>query len=571
MDIEKLSIIGKINYQQIIAAKEPFEHFQKVLEDPMRNNEEFLLKLLNDNKDTEYGKKYHFDEIHSIEEYQKRVPVTTYADYEEYIERMTEGCEENLICASPIHHYNKTSGTMGSPKKIPLSDAGQKIYNRCTAGYIAGILAHLFPELDWIDGRSLTILEARPTVPVLKCGATYGAISEKLLVEMKDHLNYLYCSPAEAYFPDPDTNTWYLHARFGLEDKNLTSISSTFFSFISELLLYIELNWETLVNDIENGTISENVQVSKKARESLANKIKPNPERAKELREIFSKGFDEPFIPKVWPKMKYIRSTGSAGYKVHVDRIRDRYAGSGIKQLKCGIASSEGLISIQYGMEEYDSVPVPDGMFYEFLPLDAGDDFSKIVTLDKLEKGKEYEVIITNASGFYRYRMRDAVKVVGKYKNTPTIDFLYRIDRTVSIMGEKTTEIALQNAINETAKALGFDIVSFSMLPEVESNPPRYCFYIEIERMPKDLTPKEIRFVLEQKLAEANPSMGDKVRRGICGPTKVNFLERDSYKLYRDIAALRGVSAMQVKPVTVIIKPSQKSFFDALTEYGIEA
>jgi len=570
MNVENLSMAGKINLKQIAAAKEPFEHFQKVLEEPMKYNEEFLLKLLKDNKDTEYGKKYGFDTINSIEEYQKRVPVTVYADYEDYIRRMTEEGEENLICASPIRHYNKTSGTMGSPKKIPLSDAGQKIYNRCTSEYIGGILSHLLPELDWIDGRSLTILEARPTVPTLKNGATYGAISEKLLIQSKDYLSYLYPSPAEAYFPDPDTNTWYLHARFGLMDRDITSITSTFFSFVSELLLYIETNWELIVEDIEKGTISENVQVSRKARQSLGETLKPMPERAKELREIFSKGFDEPFVPKVWPKMKYIRSTGSAGYKVYVDKIRDHYIGPNIPQLKCGIASSEGLIAIQYGLETYDGVLVPDGMFYEFLPLDAGDDFSKIVTLDKLEIGKEYETIITNASGLYRYRMRDAVKVISRYKNTPTIDFLYRIDRTVSIMGEKTTEIALQNAVMAASKELKFEYVSFSMLPDVDANPPRYVFYIEINKKPDNLTPKKIRYVLEQKLAEANPSMGDKVRRGICGATKINFLEAETYMLYRDISAFKGVSSTQVKPVTVITNETQRKFFNALTEYSID-
>ena len=42
---------------------------------PMKTQEDFLMGLLCDNKDTEFGRKYDFASIHSIEEYRRRVPV----------------------------------------------------------------------------------------------------------------------------------------------------------------------------------------------------------------------------------------------------------------------------------------------------------------------------------------------------------------------------------------------------------------------------------------------------------------------------------------------------------------
>ena len=42
----------------------------------------------------------HFDQIHSVEDYIKQVPLTEYDTYEPYIERMTQG-EKNLITAYP--------------------------------------------------------------------------------------------------------------------------------------------------------------------------------------------------------------------------------------------------------------------------------------------------------------------------------------------------------------------------------------------------------------------------------------------------------------------------------------
>lgn len=49
------------------------------------------MKLLNGNKDTEYGKKYDFANIHSVEDYQKKVPVVVYDDLAPYLERMMDG------------------------------------------------------------------------------------------------------------------------------------------------------------------------------------------------------------------------------------------------------------------------------------------------------------------------------------------------------------------------------------------------------------------------------------------------------------------------------------------------
>ena len=99
--------------------------------------------------------------------------------------------------------------------------------------------------------------------------------------------------------------------------------------------------------------------------------------------------------------------------------------------------------------------------------------------------------------------MRDAIRVTGKFNNTPTIQFLYRIDQTVSLMGEKTTEVALRGAAENTAKDLGFELIDFSMYPDQDTSPVRYVYFMEIGNMPEGLKLKEIRYVLEQNLAKA--------------------------------------------------------------------
>ena len=55
---------------------------------PSEVNEELLMKILHDNKDTEYGRKYGLENIHSVREYCQKVPLSDYYDYAPYIHRM---------------------------------------------------------------------------------------------------------------------------------------------------------------------------------------------------------------------------------------------------------------------------------------------------------------------------------------------------------------------------------------------------------------------------------------------------------------------------------------------------
>lgn len=569
MDMEKLTPVGQGNFQQVKIGKSVVEALERMAENPMKANEKLLLEILEKNKDTEYGKKYDFANIHSVEEYRKRVPVSIYDDYAGYILRMSEKGEENLITSGKIVHYNKSSGTVGNPKRIPLTEEAFGVFQKYNGPYRAGLVAKELGE-DWINGRNMSIAESTSEQHFTKSGVTYGALSVKMIAEFRPYLETAFTSPDEASFPEAETNTRYLHARFGLMDRDLTNIAANFLGYLLEVLRYMEQNWQLLVQDIEQGTIHPEIRMSDEVRASLMKKISPMPERARELREIFEQGFEEPIVPKLWPHARFLTGVGSGGFKVYADKIKEKYMGEAIARYFTGINASEGMISVPFELNNEKSVPVPDSIFYEFLPVDAEDDFTKLVTLDKVETGKDYEIIITNLSGFYRYRMRDAVRITGWYKKLPIMEFLSRIDQTVSVMGEKTTEVALRAAAENTAEQLGFEIIDFSVYPDVNNVPPRYIYFMEIDKLQDGLKAKEIRFVLEKNLAKANPSMGDKVATGICAPTKLNILEQETYSLYRELMVMKGAVATQIKPVRVIHNEMQRKFFFGQTEYGVE-
>ena len=103
-----------------------------------------------------------------------------------------------------------------------------------------------------------------------------------------------------------------------------------------------------------------------------------------------------------------------------------------------------------------------------------------------------------------------------------------------------------------------------SMYPDIDNS--RYVYLLEIDKVPQELTCDMVRDTLEDCLAQVNPSMGDKVKKGICAPTGLLFSQPETFILYREMLQMNGYSVGQTKPVTVITNEFQRRFFFRMTE-----
>jgi hypothetical protein len=72
---------------------------------------------------------------------------------------------------------------------------------------------------------------------------------------------------------------------------------------------------------------------------------------------------------------------------------------------------------------------------------------------------------------------------------------------------------------------------------------------------------KKARDVLEKELVKANPSLGDKVQKGLLSPTVLKLLKQGAFNLYKENMQMKGYPASQIKPVTVISNEVQRKFF----------
>jgi|ADurb_H2B_03_Slu_FD_contig_123_5367_length_2918_multi_13_in_2_out_2_2 hypothetical protein len=556
-----IKIVPKLVYSSLIKkGKKKIIRFDELTKDAPSVNKQLMLDLVKRNADTEYGQKYHFDQIDSLDAYRNKVPFSTYDDYAPYIERMLKG-ETGLITNDPIVHYALTSGSVDNPKRIPVSEQTVKTYREYATQYSFSVISQAL-QSKWKKGRGLNLMEVK--FETLPNGLFAGSISGRGVYSIKDLLILMFTSPKEVVFPEQIMDSKYAHLRFALTDRSLSYIVSAFMTAISDLMKYLEINWEILVDDIEKGTINPEIKIPDEIRTQLMAYIKPDPKRAAELRREFEKGFEEPIIPRIWPEFAFIHAIGSGGFAVYTDKMR-HYLGD-IPIYFSVYAASESIMAICHEMESQEFVLIPDSAFYEFIPMDREDDSEETLTMDQLETGKDYEIILTNTSGFYRYRIKDVVRVVGWYQNCPKIQFVYRLNQMVSIAGEKTTEECISWAVKEFAKEAGCQLVDYSVYADTMISPGRYVIFMETEeRLSKDKY-GEYREIIEKKLGIANPSIGKKVKSGVLSPSELTFVQEETYALYRDLMIHRGISGNQLKPVRVIDTLVKENFFFALVD-----
>ena len=537
-------------------------------------NRELLRTILLDNRDTEYGRKFHFSEIRDTEDYRSKVPLTSYDDYEAYIERMTEHGEENLLTAYPVVYYASTSGTSGSPKKIPVTDRGLDVFRKYASSVMLAVISECYQNTKYEDapsGMRLMLLSFSRTP--LSCGVDFGSISAACMTEKSiELLPYIASTPREVMFCRDSADLKYLHARYGLARKDIVYLSGAYIPALLDMASYIQGNWEMLVADIRNGTIDQSVRMPDTLRDTLEASLKPDPERADELENEFKKGFGDSILRRIWPKLSAVCAIWAGNFHSYARKLQNAYTGRSIPFYTMSYVSSEGIFGVaRHPYDQYYCM-IPGSCFYEFIPMDgkaqdADDENPKTLLMDELEDGKEYELVITNQSGFYRYRMGDVVKVIGFYNETPMIVFKYRKKNIVSIAGEKFTEDHLLSAVREFERRSGINIIDFCMYPDRDAIPGRYVIMLEPEEIVPQERLEECQDILFEELARASTSFAHYVAGGDMGKPKIVFLQQEAFALHREVKmATMGLSENQLKTPRVLSTPELIHFFSSQAE-----
>ena len=129
--------------------------------------------------------------------------------------------------------------------------------------------------------------------------------------------------------------------------------------------------------------------------------------------------------------------------------------------------ASEGFFAIQddLALEGQMLLMLDYGIFYEFVPLEqAHDQFPNALTLDQVEVGRNYAMVITTNGGLWRYRIGDTIKF------TSTFPFRIQVSgRTKHFINAFGEELMIDNAEMAIAKAnsyFGSSVIEYTVAPE---------------------------------------------------------------------------------------------------------
>ena len=524
---------------------------------------ETLMRVIRENEETEYGRKYRFRDIRSYADYASMVPLSVYSDYEPYIERMLCFGAKNLITSRDVVYYAHTSGSSGASKMIPrtqeeldilFSDIFLRVFGLCEKTCLEQAGSGM------PDCMGINVIESR--IGITPKGVRHGAISETL--NHPEDLPLYNVLPGEIVFPSSEFDRRHIKLLYALRQRHLSFMMSTFSPTLYDMFAYFRHHWRELCRDIESGTIHPDVPVDPALRRKLEAGLKPDPGRAEEIRRIMEAHGGGAFIPMLWPDLKVAASVGTSTFAPFIEKLRE-HLGPQIMVDHLGYVSSEATVAAELHPDEPAYVLLPYSGFYEFIPAD-GDEGCTPLTMDQLEAGKEYELIITNLSGFYRYRINDVIRVTGFCNECPMIVFAYRKNQLVNMYGEKMEDSVMQNAVNALAEESGTVILEYSVYPDTESDPGRYIVLMESD---SEIGPDRWHVfseILNSLLCEKHDSYRKKIVQGTMRPADVRFVQPQTYALYRDLKVMEGASPNQIKPIHVIADGKLKRFFFGLLQ-----
>lgn len=454
---------------------------KSVSRNPRRTSEQTLRGILNYAKDTVYGREHHFAEILAAKDdkelyalYQQYVPAQEYEALRPYVERHKNGEANVLFPGKPIM-YATTSGTTKEPKWVPITDVYlNSVYGKMTKVWLFNFIKNR-PKV--FTGKIVSIV-GKVIEGYAPDGTVFGSVSGVTQRDCPKFVKKLYASPADVFSITDYNARYYAIMRMGIE-RNITLIVTANPSTIVEMQNNVNEFYDQYVDDIEHGTLNKDLNISPEIRAAIQPYLKPNPERAAELRALKQKYGT--VLPKhYWPNMQILNTWKCGNTKVYVDKFEHSFPEQMLHQ-EFGYFSSECRFGLVLD-DTNNTVLFPHFHYYEFIEEhDLENEHPHFLQLHELEQGKRYCPFVTTYAGLYRYNMNDLVEVGPNFVNTPTVHMIQKVNGIVTMTGEKLHERQFIEAVHTAEKELQMPVKFFVGFADLSIS--AYHFYYEFENL----------------------------------------------------------------------------------------
>ncbi|MCI0629181.1 MAG: GH3 auxin-responsive promoter family protein [Phycisphaerales bacterium] len=547
------------------------QRFDRAAREPETAQQRLLTSILQRNRNTEYGRAHSFSSINTLQDYGQAVPIVTYEDIRDHIDRMTRG-EPNILTAEAPLMFARTSGTTGNPKYIPVTRTcqrrGHRDQMRTWLYYALRDHPHIF------DAKAVSLVS--PAVEgYTPSGIPYGSTSGAMYRDMPRIVRSTYAIPYPVFEIEDYQQKYYCLLRVAIANS-VTLLATANPSSVVTLCELAEQHADDLLRDLADGTLRDEDQLPQHARDALRASCKPAPERAHELEQARSRRGGRLLPADYWPDLALIAcwKGGTVGH--YLKRFAEFFDPDDSKPVPVrdwGYLSSEARGSIPISDEGDGGCLTVASNVYEFVPVDQveddGDDPTRwhVLGAHELEDHGQYYIIITTTGGLYRYDINDVVRVVGRHHNTPIISFARKGRGVTNITGEKVSVEQVIEAFERSGKSLGIQIPHFKAEARVTES--RYAFKVEVDRSaPRQGSLPQLLEALDQELAELNLEYASKRRSLRLKPPVLQVMKPGWYEQSKSAGLRDNRRLFQAK--TILLSDRHDDHDDSFVSQTIE-
>lgn len=433
-----------------------------------------MYSLVNNAKNTLFGKDHFFQKISNYEDFKKNIPIRDYEGLKNYISLIKDGKKNILWPGKPIY-FCKTSGTTSGTKYIPLTKESISCHLNPARDAILSYINET-RNTSIVDGKMI-FLQGSP-----KLSKTSGIQTGRLSGIVAHHIP------------------------FYLKKNRLPSFKNN----------CIE-KWEEKVDAIVDETIEKDM--------SLISGIPPWVQMYFEKLSLKS----GKLIKELFPNFKLF-IYGGVNYEPYRKTFQ-RLIGSDVDCVEV-YPASEGFIAYQDSQKENGMLLcVNNGIFYEFIKRD---DFFKEnpqrINLSKVVVGVDYVIIINTNAGLWGYNLGDTVKFVSI--NPYRIIVSGRLKHFTSAFGEHVISQEVEESLNNTISVISAEVKEFHVAPNInpEKGLPSHQWFIEFSKEPEDISLFEQN--LDRELQKKNSYYKDLIKGSVLKQLEIVKIKESGFNEY---------------------------------------
>lgn len=424
---------------------------ERFTSDPIETQSQTLKDLLSRAKDTHWGKKYDYNSINSVYTFQQRVPIQSYQDIRPYVERLRKG-EQNLLWPTEIKWFAQSSGTTQTKSKfIPVStEALEECHFRGGKDVLA-LYTQQYPDTNIFKGKGLT-LGGSHKINNFSNESYYGDLSAILIQNLPFWTDFI---------RTPDTSI----ALMG--------------------------EWEEKIEKMAQTTIQENVT-----------SLSGVPSWYLVLLKHILKVTGKDNLHEIWPNLELFIH-GGVSFTPYREQFRALLPSPSMHYMETYNAS-EGFFGIQNDPNDKAMLLMLDyGIYYEFIPMEFIHHENPVVlSLDQVEIGHNYALIISTNGGLWRYRIGDTIRFTSTYPFKFVISG--RTKLFINAFGEEIIIDNAEQALNVACQKTGAIIREYTASPIFmdRNNKGAHQWLIEFVTAPANI--KEFAYILDSALMNLN-------------------------------------------------------------------